>query len=167
MLCVIAKIDEEAREKLVRLSNKVGEFGITPKQIHGHITLVTYIGENETLFIAQCKNILKRWSTIQVYYEKIEVLKETSIIVVTPHKNVKLLMLHNSLSNFCSSELDGWTVGEHWYPHTTLLYKENVDLETIAYKINEQFIPFNALITEIEFSKVEKNGYTIVDRIQL
>ena len=53
MLCVIAKIDNAARERLNELCKVVEEFDLPVRYLYGHITLVSYIGQNEADFIAQ------------------------------------------------------------------------------------------------------------------
>ena len=59
MLCVIAKIDNAARERLNELCKVVEEFDLPVRYLYGHITLGSYIGKNEADFIAQCKTALK------------------------------------------------------------------------------------------------------------
>ena len=57
MLCAVAKLDPASTERLARLRRMANQFGIFPKELHGHITLATYTGEDEAAFIASCKAI--------------------------------------------------------------------------------------------------------------
>lgn len=59
MLCAIAKIDPTARERLEALCGIAEEFGYAPRPLHGHLTLVTYLGEDEADFIGCCKASLE------------------------------------------------------------------------------------------------------------
>ena len=54
-----------------------------------------------------------------------------------------------------------------WYPHTTLLQDMQADLGKIAQHLEENFEPFCGDVQTIEFSRVEKVGYTIVDTVEL
>ena len=47
MLCVIAKIDPKSKARFLKLQGKIEKLGISVKALHGHITLVSYIGEDE------------------------------------------------------------------------------------------------------------------------
>lgn len=73
MLCVIAKIDPKSKARFLKLQEKIEKLGISVKALHGHITLVSYIGEDEAAFIASCKEILSNCKVFPVCYDKIEV----------------------------------------------------------------------------------------------
>lgn len=73
MLCVIAKIDPKSKARFLKLQGKIERLGISVKALHGHITLVSYIGEDEAAFIASCKEILSSCKVFPVCYDKIEV----------------------------------------------------------------------------------------------
>ena len=47
MLCVIAKIDDAARKRLDALCKVAEEFHLPARYLYGHITLVTYLGQQE------------------------------------------------------------------------------------------------------------------------
>ena len=47
MLCVIAKIDPKSKARFLKLQEKIEKLGVSVKALHGHITLVSYIGEDE------------------------------------------------------------------------------------------------------------------------
>ena len=154
MLCAIARIDTKSREKLSALQQAAERFGITVHKIYGHITLATYMGEDDRAFIASCKEILSACTPFSVYYEKVEVLSATSIIVASPRKE-------------WGHSLDHWTNNDHWQPHTTLVYDPQIDLQVLAEAMQKEFIPFFAHVTKIEFSQVTAHGYEIVDSVDL
>ncbi len=150
MLCVIGKLDDRATDRLRNLLN-------TP--LYGHITLATYLGDDEPQFIQYCKGL--DISPFQVEYTKAEVLDATSIIVATPEKTGMLDALNRCITDQYNSMLDPWTQRERWYPHTTLFYGPNTDLHALCREIG--FTPFKAGIHRIEFSRVVESGYDIVD----
>ena len=86
MLCVIAKIDPKSKARFLKLQGKIEKLGISVKALHGHITLVSYIGEDEAAFIASCKEILSTCKVFPVCYDKIEVLASSCIVVASPRK---------------------------------------------------------------------------------
>ena len=86
MLCVIAKIDPKSKARFLKLQEKIEKLGISVKALHGHITLVSYIGEDEAAFIASCKEILSSCKVFPVCYDKIEVLASSCIVVASPRK---------------------------------------------------------------------------------
>ena len=102
-----------------------------------------------------------------VLYRKVEVLEETSIIVASPEKTGMLVQLHDMIAERFGNDLDCWTAGDDWYPHTTLVYDPEAYLEHICSDIQQEFRPFEALVNCIEFSQVNETGYTIIDRIEL
>ncbi len=58
MLCVIAKRSTRSQSAIFEAARENKKLGISVKALHGHITLVSYIGEDEAAFIASCKEIL-------------------------------------------------------------------------------------------------------------
>ena len=167
MLCVLARIDAQARERLLALQRVRERFGLTGSDLYGHITLATYIGEEEGAFLASCRDILSAYTPFSVYYEKVEVLRATSILVASPRKEGTLFAIHRDIAAQWGPCLDVWTGGELWRPHTTLLYNPQIDLQGIAEAMRTEFVPFFARVAEIEFSQVTENGYRIVDSIDL
>lgn len=167
MLCTIAKLDETSTEKLNALMGEAyAELGMY-HQLYGHITVATYIGNEETDFIAYCKEQMKTVSPFALMYHKVEVLDKSSIIVATPEKNAALKWLHNQIHARYSHALNEWTKRNAWYPHTTLLYSPGADLRRICHMVSKNFIPFSAFVQRIEFSRVLEKGYEIIDRIDL
>lgn len=167
MLCTIAKLDEISTEKLNSLMNRANAKERLCRQLYGHITVATYIGNEVTGFIEYCKERMKAVSPFEVMYRKVEVLDKSSIIVATPEKNAALKWIHNQINERYSHSLDEWTKGKAWYPHTTLLYSPGADLKRICCMVSQEFIPFSAFVRRIEFSRVLENGYEIIDRIDL
>ena len=167
MLCAIARIDTQSREKLSALQQAAERFGITVHKIYGHITLATYMGEDDRAFIASCKEILSACTPFSVYYEKVEVLSATSIIVASLRKENALLDMHHAIAAQWGHSLDHWTNNDHWQPHTTLVYDPQIDLQVLAEAMQKEFIPFFAHVTRIEFSQVTAHGYEIVDSVDL
>ena len=62
-----------------------------------------------------------------------------------------------------AKDLPDYMQADVWYPHTTLLQDMQADLGKIAQHLEENFEPFCGEVQTIEFSRVEKVGYTIVD----
>ena len=94
-------------------------------------------------------------------------LSATSIIVAVPSKPDALLALHSRIAERFGQSLDCWTCGTDWYPHTTLLYDPDADLNALYRKMQEYFVPFETCISRVEFSKVEETGYTILRSMDL
>ena len=167
MLCVIAKLDSQATEKLLELQKTALPAGTETRPLHGHITLATYWGEDELRFVRSCKSFLSEVSAFDVVYDKIRVLEETSILVAVPARSEALLSLHQAIAEKHGEALDRWTAGADWYPHTTLLFGPQLDLHRIRENVDHSFSPFAARISRIEFSRVLANGYEIVDSLEL
>ena len=167
MLCVIAKLDSHATEKLRTLQKVAASYGVVPSALYGHITIAAYLPNDDMAFVAGCKELLQGMGPFSVLFNKVEVLSETSIIVATPQKCGVLLTLHTKIAERYGLFLDQWTCGDNWYPHTTLLYNPQADLPRICRALREAFSPFEAVVKSIEFSRVTETGYEIVDRITL
>lgn len=167
MLCAIAKIDEASTAALQSLQTAAVRHGAPPKQIHGHITLASYIGEDDPGFLAHCKSILRDMSAFSVVYETLAVLAETNIIVASPSKTDALLKLHCCLGDGYWASLDHWSQEDVWQPHTTLVYDPAGDLEQLCGLMCRAFSPITAQVTQVEFSRVAADGYEILDNIDL
>ena len=167
MLCVIAKLDIHATEKLRDLQNVAASYDLDFSALYGHITIAVYCPDDDSTFVTGCKELLQDIGSFRVFFDKVEVLSETSIIVAVPQKNDVLLCLHNRITSRYGPFLDQWTCGERWYPHTTLLYHPQVDLSRICHDMQEEFSPFEAVVNNIEFSRVTERGYKIVEKIAL
>lgn len=152
MLCVIAKIDPKSKARFLKLQGKIEKLGISVKALHGHITLVSYIGEDEAAFIASCKEILSSCKVFPVCYDKIEVLASSCIVVVSPRKEGVLEAVQRKIAEKWAKDLPDYM---------------QADLGKIAQHLEENFEPFCGEVQTIEFSRVEKVGYTIVDTIEL
>lgn len=167
MLCVIAKIDDESTRKLADLQSAAKDFGLPPRILYGHITLSAFVGSEEAAYMAFCKTVLRDVGAFSVFYEQVEVLYETSIIVASPRKRGALENIQAKLTAGWEEKLDIWTKPDVWRPHTTLLYKPDAGLYAICERMTAVFHPFPAKIERIEFSKVTENGYRILDSIPL
>ena len=167
MLCVIAKLDGAATDKLLQLQNTAIPVSADTKPLYGHITIATYIGDDESCFIQSCKQILNGFRAFCVIFDKIEVLAGTSIIVATPVKTESLISLHQRIAEMFTNSLDQWTKKDNWYPHTTLLFGPQLDLHSICHTMADSFVPFTANICKIEFSRVCENTCEIVDCAEL
>ena len=167
MLCVIAKIDDSARAQLDALCKIVGEFNLPARYLHGHITLVTYLGHEEEEFIERCKSALHGQTAFPVCYNRIELLLPTPSIVASPDMTQELCAIHELLLAVAPSELDVWSSRELWHPHTTLFYHTEANLQAISERMNECFAPFHAKVCRVEFSKVTDSGYEILDSVVL
>ena len=121
MLCVIAKLNEEATEKLMSIRTAaLSDAALKP--LHGHITIAAYTGDRQAQFVRFCKSLLEGTSAFAVWYEKIEVLDASSILVASPENSGALEVLHRRIAEAYNDSLNPWTQADRWYPHTTLLY---------------------------------------------
>ena len=166
MLCVLAMLSADAERKLERLREKSLPGIRFSSPLHAHITLATWLPEDAGTFMDGCEEILRNTRSFTVRYERIEVLSETSIIVATPSVPDELVSIHNRIVKKYGDSLDRWTSAE-WYPHSTLLYNPSTDLDAVCAEMRKHFVPFEARIDAIEFSRVEEKGYTILKRIIL
>ena len=167
MLCLIARLDGASADKLEAIRRAKLPDGVETKPFYAHVTLATYVGENERQFIEACKEWMKRIPAFDIEYEKLEVLTETAIIVATPVKSEILSSLHRFITDRYNEELDFWTKEDRWYPHTTLLIGTQSDVQVICLEMKELFTPFLAHINRFEFSRVFADGYEIVDGLDL
>lgn len=161
------KIDADSRQKLNAIRRCAEQYGAAPQNLHGHITLASYLDADENTLIPECKAILKDKRSFFVRYDKIEIFSASSMIAATPCKNEMLCSVHNSLVSIRPDLLDKWTRNPVWQPHTTLVYMPDCDLRPVAHAMQALFSPFAARIETIEFSKEVKDGYEIVDAVLL
>lgn len=167
MLCVIAKLDKRSTEKLTAIQ-KAGATDTGLKPLYGHITLATYMGEDEAGFMAFCAAQLKGVSHFAVKYTRLAVLEETSIVAALAEKTGTLAALHRRIAEAYGGSLNEWTGSdEAWLPHTTLLYDPKADLPAVCRKMAADYAPFAADIVDIEFSRVTPSGYEILGRAAL
>lgn len=167
MLCAIAKIDSGSRDRLVELAKLTQAFGIPPRNVHGHITLATYTGDDEDGFMSSCKAVLSGYEKFSVCYDKIEVWNPSTIIVAVPRKEGAIAAVQKEISRGWAADLDKWTQEDVWQPHTTLVVNPQADFNAIAQAMQGIFEPFSARINEIEFSRVYEDGYEVVDCVEL
>ena len=137
MLCVIAKLPEDASEKLrlLRDSALPGERAGAP--LYGHITIATYLPEDDGSFAEACVRTIREYSSFTVRYEKLRVLCRTSIIAALPSMTEELVSLHSRVADPYADSLDQWTAGKDWHPHTTLLYDPAADLQALCRKMQQ------------------------------
>ena len=102
MLCAVAKLDPASTERLARLRRMANQFGIFPKELHGHITLATYTGEDEAAFIASCKAILSGYGKFAVRYDKVDIWvsvpESESIIVAAPRRETAMAAMQKEIA---------------------------------------------------------------------
>ena len=167
MLCVIAKLDKRSTEKLTAIQKAAApDAGLKP--LYGHITLASYMGEDEAGFMAFCAAQLKGVSRFAVKYTHLAVLEETSIVAALAEKAGTLAALHRRIAEEYGGSLNEWTsLDETWLPHTTLLYDPQADLSAACRKMAADFAPLTAGIVGIEFSRVTPSGYEILGRAEL
>lgn len=171
MLCAIAIIDPAATERLAELEQAAKRFDIPPQDVHGHITLAAYTGEDEEAFISSCKSILAGYGKFPVYYDAVEtwICKSgmKSFIGAFPRKEPVIMAIQKEIAGRWSAYLNEWTQENKWNPHTSLLYVQGADLSAVAEAMQEMFEPFAAQVDRIEFSRVHENGYEIIDFFEL
>ena len=167
MLCVIAKLPDEASERLRMLRDPILPPERTGAPLYGHITIATYLPQDDSRFAKDCAETIRGYGPFAVRYEKLRVLSRTSIIAALPSMTDQLASLHNRIAGRYGVSLDQWTAGRDWQPHTTLLYDPAADLHALCRKMQQGFVPFETRISHIELSEVRDNGYTIRDIIVL
>lgn len=165
MLCMIAKLDDDATETLAALRRAVP--GGPRRPLYGHITIAAYTGEDEAAFLRGGRELLAGLSAFSAEIRKLEVLEETSILVASPEKTGALDVLHRRIAARFGDALDRWTRDESWRPHVTLLYDPRADLKELCRRLSAAFTPFSARVRAVEFSRVLDEGYEIVDRVIL
>ncbi len=167
MLCVLAKLDTRATDALRAVQSTASAFGLSPAPLHGHITLATYLGSEEEAFINNCSGWLTAYRAFSVPYKELRVLVETSIIAALPRLTPELRAIHDRIAAEYGSELDSWTSGEDWLPHTTLLFSPQTALEPVCREMRDRFTPFAAKVDCIEFSRVGSGHYEFISKILL
>ena len=167
MLCVIAKLDDAATEKLNALRDSVLPGDSRPGPLYGHITVAAYTGDREADFIRSCRALLADVPPFEILYEKLTVFEETSIVVAVPRASETLTAMHHRIAEAYPDALNDWTRTELWVPHTTLLSGSLPELYGICETLNRRFTPFTAAVRGIAFSRVLPEGYEVVDRMAL
>lgn len=108
MLCVIAKLNEEATKKLTSIQRSALAAALL-KPLYGHITIAIYTGDQEAQFIQFCKSRIDRATSFAVQYKKLEVLEASSIIVASPEKSGTLEAIHQRIAEEYNHSLNLWT----------------------------------------------------------
>lgn len=161
MLCAIAIIDPAAAARLTELRRIAERSGVPPRDVHGHITLATYIGADEAGFISSCKAILSGRPKFPVCYHAVEVWASESgtksLIVAAPRKDPAIAAIQREIARACPAGLNKWTREDAWKPHTSLLYVPGADLSPVAEAMRQAFEPFVTQVDRIEFSRVYEN----------
>lgn len=167
MLCLIAKLDDASSAKLNAVRKAALPDNEEGRPVYGHITLASYKGEQEAAFVQSCKELLAKTPAFEIAYVSVEILKETHIIVAKPEDSKMLTILHRCITEKHGDDLDPWTKGDRWYPHTTLFYGPAADLEQICCNMAGCFSPITAKVVRFELSRVLPDGYELVDQIAL
>ena len=169
MLCVLAKLDETATQKLRGLQQTAYRLApaLRPFHLHGHVTVAVYVGEGEDGFLRFCKALSADMPAFDVAYKRLEVLQETSILVASPEKAGALEALHRHIAQVYDPALNRWTQSGYWLPHTTLAHDPDADLERLCRMLSAVFTPFSAHVSHIEFSRITAAGYKIIDSVAL
>ena len=167
MLFVIGLIDNTSNKRLEAVRSRTESIGIPVRPLYGHITFATYLGNDDTAFIASCKNMLRNYKPYTIHFEKIDRLPNTSILAAFPIKEKELAAIHKCIVEKWKDTLTIWTQEEIWQPHTTLLNDAEADLNAVLQVMQDAFTPFDAEIARIEFSRVQENGFEIVDAVDL
>ena len=167
MLCLIAKLDDATSAKLNAIRKTALPDHEQGKQVYGHITLASYLGEQEMAFAHTCRELLADIPSFEITYESLVILNETHIIVAKPENSEILTALHRRIAEKHGDELDPWTKGDRWLPHTTLFYGPDTNLEQLCSAMARYFSPFRAKIVRFELSRVLPDSYKTVEQIAL
>ena len=157
MLCAIAIIDPATTERLRCLRRLAEQFGAPPRDIHGHITLATYIGDDEESFISSCKTLLEGYKRFSVHYDAITIFDSSAVIVAVPRREPQLVSMQQDIARVWSADLNEWTQEDTWSPHTSLLYSRQLDLPAILQAMQAEFVPFTAHVDRIEFTHIHED----------
>ena len=103
MLCAIAIIDDSATERLRKLRRIAERFGAPPRNTHGHITLATYIGDDEDSFVASCKTLLSGYKRFSVHYDEVTIFDASAVIVAVPRLEETLPSMKKDNALICSA----------------------------------------------------------------
>ena len=167
MLCVLAKLSDDATEKLAAIQRSAFHNHEEFKPLHGHITLASYEGNDETGFIQTCKDLLKDIRSFDIFYEKIEEFNDPYNIVTKPGPSAILEAMHQRIADEYNDALNKWTKMGAWNPHTSLYFAPDTSSHVFFQKMSESFVPFSASVCRIEFSRVLESGYVIIDFMDL
>lgn len=167
MLFVLGLIDSTSNKTLEDIRNKAENFGTPTQSLYAHITFATYIGNDDSVFVASCKELLREYKPFTVHFEKVEQLPNTLILAAFPSKEKELNAIHKCIVEVWKNSLTAWTQEEIWQPHTTLLNTTEIDLGRALCTMQSAFTPFDAKISRIEFSRAHENGFEIIDAIDL
>ena len=167
MLCVIAKLDDASRDRLLDVQRPVLQFGLPRRKLHGHFTLATFVQGDEAELIAACRAALRDAAPFRVEYERIAELTETSIVVALLRRTGSLCALQRRLTAGREALLDRWTHSDVWLPHTTLVHQPGMALGDVCAAMQAAFTPFEAEVARVEFSRVTDDGYEVVDGMDL
>ena len=157
MLCAIAIIDVSATERLRELRRIAERFGAPPRNTHGHITLATYIGDDEDGFVASCKTLLSGYKRFSVHYDEVTIFDASAVIVAVPRREDPLAAMHKDIAKIWAADLNQWTQEDMWNPHTSLFYSRQHDLPAILKAMREEFTPFTAEVDRIEFTHINED----------
>lgn len=167
MLCILAKIDDASTARLRALQAMADRFGITYQPLYGHITLAAYVTGEEAELISACKAALKSQPPFSVRYGTIEYLAETSILVASPEKSGELPAVRSRIAAIHPDWLNSWTQDDSWLPHTTLIHCPGSDLSHLVSSLRDAFVPFEATVSRIDFSRASDAGYEVLDTVEL
>lgn len=165
MLFVIGIIDGASNKRLEEIRNSAISSGILDSPLYSHITFATYLGDDDTAFVASCKEMLRTIKPFQIHYEKVEMLSDCPILAAFPRKGKELASINKHIFKTWQDYLAPWTHEKIWQPHTTLLNNADMDLMAALSDMQKTFIPFDAEVVRVEFSRALENGFEIIDAV--
>ena len=167
MLCVIARLDEDANERfaLLRAAVLPGKPVLPP--FYGHITLATYLPDDHEAFVKHCNEMLSGVPSFPVRYETIGIFPQSGVIIAQPSESPYLSAIHRRIAEKYGRDLDRWTRGEGWLPHTTLISVPLAEPDAVCRNMQNLFVPFDTRIGRVEFSLVGEEGFTIIGGVDL
>ena len=167
MLCVIARLNEEANERFASLRAAVLPRETAPQPLYGHITLATYLPDDHKAFVKDCAELVAGAPSFTVRYERIGIFPVSGVIFAEPGKNPYLSLLHGRIVEKYGPSLDRWTGGDGWFPHTTLIVGTGEGPDALLEGMRKRFVPFEARIGRVEFSLVRETDFEIVEAVDL
>ncbi|MBR4501184.1 MAG: 2'-5' RNA ligase family protein [Clostridia bacterium] len=111
--------------------------------------------------------MLDDFSAFTVRYEGIGFFPGSGVIFAQPSENPYLSAIHRGIAERYGQDLDQWTRGEDWFPHTTLITVPPADPDAACRAMRKLFVPFEARIGRVEFSLVRETGFTVLGGMEL
>ena len=157
MLHVIARIDRSSRARLSWIQSFAASFGIVPKPIYGHITLLSVDNAEESALLHTCRAALADQAAFSVDFTCVDILAGQPVVAVLAASGGVLDAVHEKLAD----------TQEDWIPHIALLREEQMSLNWIRTAMGQMFQPFTAKVESIEIVRDTPGGFEVIGTVDL